>query len=158
MFTSLETVSPAMDKSRTGSTRGTYKLHGEIIALPFRSKKASWKTVEASANNVATQSTMMASYKDPNLKAQLTPYHPLAPRNRMPVKFKNEPTPGKRFTKDRNAGTYDPFDQHLEPGFTRFRTTTQNYFDYDVSALNVGGTNQGIVSAKSKIIHTNQMR
>ena len=38
----------------------------------------------------------------------------------------------------------------------RFRTTSQNYFNYDTKALAVGESNQGIVSEKSKWIHKKQ--
>ena len=49
------------------------------------------------------RSTSKASYKDPNMKMQLTPYHPNAQRNRLPVKFDNEATPFRRFCQVRNA-------------------------------------------------------
>ena len=41
-------------------------------------------------------------------------------------------------------------------GFVRFRTTSQNYYEYDTKALAVGESNQGIVSEKSKWIHQKQ--
>ena len=41
-------------------------------------------------------------------------------------------------------------------GFQRFRTSTQNFYNYDTKALAVGESNQGIVSEKSKWIHTKQ--
>ena len=45
----------------------------------------------------------------------------------------------------------------MEAGYQRFRTTSQNFYDYDTKALAVGESNQGIVSEKSKIIHKNQL-
>ena len=55
-----------------------------------------------------------------------------------------------------------PFDNSffgggMEAGYQRFRTTSQNFYDYDTKALAVGESNQGIVSEKSKIIHKNQL-
>lgn len=43
-----------------------------------------------------------------------------------------------------------------EAGYQRFRTTSQNFFNYDTKALAVGESNQGIVSEKSKWIHAKQ--
>ena len=43
-----------------------------------------------------------------------------------------------------------------EAGYQRFRTTSQNFYDYDTKALAVGESNQGIVSEKSKWIHAKQ--
>ncbi len=144
-----------MGLSRTGSTLGVYRRNGELIAIPHKSTNAAeWKTA---TDATTRQSTMAASFRDPNLKTQLTPYHPNAPRNRLPVKFKDEPTHGKRFCKDRNAQSYYP-PKVSEPGFERFRTTSQNFYAYDTSTLAVGGTNQGIVAIKSRIIHANQFR
>ena len=50
---------------------------------------------------------MKESFKDPNLKAALTPYHPNAIRNRLPVEFKDSAVPGKRFCYPRNQHTYE---------------------------------------------------
>ena len=52
-------------------------------------------------------STTKESFKDPNLKAALTPYHPNAQRSRLPVSFKNEAKPFKRFCQVRNQHTYE---------------------------------------------------
>ena len=46
----------------------------------------------------------------------------------------------------RNVHTYDFFGAGMEAGFNRFRTTSQNFYDYDTKALEVGSSNQGIVS------------
>lgn len=35
-----------------------------------------------------------------------------------------------------------------EAGYQRFRTTSQNFYDYDVNVLDVGATNPGIVVRK----------
>ncbi len=88
---------------------------------------------------------MKDSFKDPNLKAALTPYHANAQRSRLPVTFKNEAKPFRRFCQVRNEHTYDFFSSGTEAGFERFRTTTQNYYSYDTGALAVGESNQGIV-------------
>ena len=37
------------------------------------------------------------------------------------------------------------FDKGTGAGYVRFRTTSQNYYDYDTKALSVGESNQGIV-------------
>ena len=52
--------------------------------------------------------------------------------------------------------TYDFFDKGTGAGFVRFRTTSQNFYDYDTKALTVGESNQGIVSEKSKWFHKQQ--
>ena len=53
----------------------------------------------------------------------------------------------------------DAFDTRVpEAGYQRFRTTSQNFFDYDTAALAVGETNQGIVSEATKAIHAKQLK
>ena len=52
-------------------------------------------------------STTKDSFKDPNCKAALTPYHPNAIRNRLPVEFKDSAIPGIRFCYPRNNHTYE---------------------------------------------------
>ena len=52
-------------------------------------------------------STMKESFKDPNVKAALTLYHPNAIRNRLPVEFKNSAIPHVRFCHPRNKHTYE---------------------------------------------------
>mmetsp|Transcript_8414 Transcript_8414/g.18763 ORF Transcript_8414/g.18763 Transcript_8414/m.18763 type:complete len:148 (-) Transcript_8414:154-597(-) len=145
-----------MDYSRTGSSRGVYKRNGEIMAIPHAGIEASWALNEKTAARGQTQSTMKDSFKDPNLKQALTAYHPNAQRSRMPVQFKNEAKPFKRFCQVRNQHTYNFFDKGTGAGYVRFRTTSQNYYDYDTKALSVGESNQGIVSEKSKWIHQKQ--
>ena len=48
------------------------------------------------------------------------------------------------------------FSGQKEAGYQRFRTTNQNFYNYDTRALAVGESNQGIVSEKSKVIHLKQ--
>ena len=143
-------------QSRTGSTRGVYKRNGEIMALPHPVKKSEAELNAASAARTALTSTAKDSFKDPNMKAALTPYHPNAIRNRLPVHFHGEAKPHRRFCQQRNEHTYDFFDQGTGAGFVRFRTSSQNFFDYDTNSLSVGESNQGIVSEKSKWIHKQQ--
>jgi len=144
-------------QSRTGSSKGVYKRNGEIMAVPHPAAEASWAQNEKTAARGVTLSTTKDSFKDPNVKAALTPYHPNAQRSRLPVSFKNEAKPFKRFCQVRNQHTYDFFDKGAGgAGFVRFRTTAQNYYDYDTKALSVGESNQGIVSEKSKWIHKKQ--
>ena len=69
--------------SRTGSSRGVYRQNGELIAVPHRVMKKSY-AANAAAGNLTAPSTMKDSYKDPNVKAALTKYHPNAIRNRLP--------------------------------------------------------------------------
>ena len=57
---------------------------------------------------------MKASFKDPNVKAALTAYHPNAIRNRLPVEFKDSAIPGKRFCYPRNNHTYECARRWLE--------------------------------------------
>lgn len=57
----------------------------------------------------------------------------------------------------RCARRYYP-NSNKEAGFQQFRTSSQNFYGYDVKALAVGESNQGIVSEKSKWIHTMQMK
>ena len=89
------------------------------------------------------------------MKMAHTPYHPHAPRNRLPEHFKGEARPMVRFCQARNVSDHALLYGHLEAGYERFRTTQQNYFDYDTKPM-VGETNQGIVSDTSKKIHTQQ--
>ena len=56
---------------------------------------------------VAPRSTCKESYKDPNMKAQLTKYHPNARRSRLPEHFANEAKPYVRFCQVRNEHTYE---------------------------------------------------
>ena len=84
---------------------------------------------------------MKDSYKDPNVKAALTPYHPNAQRSRLPVHFRNEAKPYVRFCQQRNQQTYVQ-QSRTEAGFERFRTTSSNYFEYDTKVLSVGESNQ----------------
>ena len=140
--------------SRTGSSRGVTKQNGEIIATPHPTMKKSYGGEVKDPNGLLSTSKM--SFKDPNMKAALTPYHPNAIRNRLPVEFKDAAIPATRFCHPRNKHTYDFFGGSQEAGYQRFRTTSQNYYAYDTKALAVGESNQGIVSEKSKIIHAKQ--
>ena len=69
--------------SGTGSSRGVYRQNGELIAVPHRVMKKSY-AANAAAGNLTAPSPMKDSYKDPNVKAALTKYHPNAIRNRLP--------------------------------------------------------------------------
>jgi len=141
--------------SRTGSSRGVSKQNGEIIAKPHPTMKKSYAGNDTQGKEAAN-STMKDSFKDPNQKAALPPYHPNALRNRLPVEFKDSAIPNVRFCHPRNKHTYDFFSGSQEAGYQRFRTTSQNYYAYDTKALAVGESNQGIVSEKSKWIHQKQ--
>jgi len=88
------------------------------------------------------------------MKQSLTKYHPNAIRNRLPVVFKDAAIPGRRFCYPRNV--HQKYELPQQPGFNRFRTTSQNFYNYDTKALSVGESNQGIVSEKSKWIHQAQ--
>ena len=55
------------------------------------------RAAQRSASRV--RSTNKDSYRDPNLKAALVPYHPNAPRSRLPVHFQDEAKPFRRFCK-----------------------------------------------------------
>ena len=50
---------------------------------------------------------MKESFKNPNLTAALTPYHPNALRNRNKVEFKDAALPGVRMCYPRNQHTYE---------------------------------------------------
>lgn len=92
------------------------------------------------------RSTMGESFKDPNMKQALTPYHPLAIRNRLPVVFDNAPIPRARFCFPRNNHTYDFFKAGNTPaGFQTYRTTNGNFYGNDTRVLDVGDNNAGIV-------------
>ena len=183
-------------ESRTGSSLGVQKKNGEIIATCHKVAKKSYNDAQPRLSGLS--STMKESFKDPNQKAALTPYHPHAIRNRLPVVFKDAAIPGVRFCYPRNVPSmcaappcfflrisrvhspsacasprarcsrkpcaaalprlHRPESTVTEPGFNRFRTTSQNYFGYDPNALSVGESNQGIVSEKSKIIHLKQQK
>ena len=89
---------------------------------------------------------MGESFKDPNMKQALTPYHPLAIRNRLPVVFDNAPIPRARFCFPRNNHTYDFFKAGNTPaGFQTYRTTNGNFYGNDTRVLDVGDNNAGIV-------------
>ena len=45
----------------------------------------------------------------------------------------------------------------VPPGYNPYRTTSQNFYDYDTSMLSVGESNQGIVSEKAKNLHSKQL-
>jgi len=141
--------------SRTGSSLGVSKQNGEIVARPHPTMKKSYAGNELSGQ-ATTLSTAKDSFKDPNRKAALTAYHPNAIRNRLPVEFKDSAIPTVRFCYPRNQHTYDFFSGNQEAGYQRFRTSSQNFYDYDTKALAVGESNQGIVSEKSKWIHSKQ--
>ena len=142
--------------SRTGSSRGVMKQNGEIIAVPHKTVKKSYNDNSARAD---LKSTTKESFKDPNVKQQLSKYDHNALRNRLPVVFKGEAEPYKRFCQPRNMTSADfQIGGHVEAGYQRFRTTFQNFYDYDTSALEVGETNQGIVSEATKNIHAKQLK
>ena len=63
------------------------------------------RAAQRSASRV--RSTNKDSYRDPNLKAALVPYHPNAPRSRLPVHFQDEAKPFRRFCKPRNEHSYE---------------------------------------------------
>ena len=89
---------------------------------------------------------MGETFKDPNMKQALTPYHPLAIRNRLPVVFDNAPIPRARFCFPRNNHTYDFFKAGNTPaGFQTYRTTNGNFYGNDTRVLDVGDNNAGIV-------------
>lgn len=44
--------------------------------------------------------------KTATTKKPLVPYYPNAPRNRLPVRFDNEPEPGVRYCKTKNASSF----------------------------------------------------
>mmetsp|Transcript_551 Transcript_551/g.1122 ORF Transcript_551/g.1122 Transcript_551/m.1122 type:complete len:161 (+) Transcript_551:25-507(+) len=145
-------------KSRTNSSRGYYKRNGELIAIAHPKPGPSNHASMNEGSGGILQSTMKESFRDPNLKATLTPYHPNAPRSRLPVHFTDEAKPYRRFCKPRNEHSYDIFNQPTGPGFVRFKTSSQNFFGQDTSSMAVGESNQGIVSDKSKSIHAAQAK
>jgi len=142
--------------SRTGSSTGVYKKNGEMIAQTHPVNKGSWKANEASASRMVGTSTTKDAFKNPHHKQTLTPYHPNAHRSRPPVRFQDEAQACVRFCKPRNVATYDFMQGGAQAGFERFRTSSQNYYAYDTKALQVGESNQGIVSEKTKWIHARQ--
>ena len=89
--------------SRTGSSKRVYKRNGEILAVPWYTPNSSYDKPASMRIN----STMRASFRDPNMKATLTPYDPNALRNRLPVKFRDEAIPCVRFCKARGEHTYE---------------------------------------------------
>jgi len=133
-----------------------YKRNGEVLAKPHPMAKSSFALNEASSKRSVAESTFAASYKDPNMKQALTAYHPNAIRNRLPVTFAGEAKPAARFCQPRNVGTYNFMEGTEGAGYQRFRTTSNNYFAYDTTALEVGASNSGIVSEKAKQIHAKQ--
>ena len=86
----------------------------------------------------------------------LTPYHWNAPRSRYTPQFQNEARPMVRFCQPRNVSDPNMLAGYVHAGYERFRTTSQNYFDYDTKATAVGETNPGIVSELSKSVHYKQ--
>jgi hypothetical protein len=101
--------------------------------------------------------THKASYKDPTkVSDDLTPYHWNAPRSRYTPQFENEARPMVRFCQPRNVSNPNMLAGYVHAGYERFRTTSQNYFDYDTKATAVGETNPGIVSELSKSVHYKQ--
>jgi len=143
--------------SNTGSSRGVYKRNGEVLAIPHPVPQGSWKLNEDMAMRQSAISTATDSYQDPLRKQKLVAYHPNAARNRNAVVFPNEAEPFKRFCQPRNETTFDFMSNGTqEPGYQRFRTSSQNFYAYDTKALSVGESNQGIVSDKTKTIHKGQ--
>ncbi|KOO33937.1 hypothetical protein Ctob_010753 [Chrysochromulina tobinii] len=141
-------------KSRTNSSKGVYKRNGETMAICHKTIP---KSYGGPTNSKANTSTMGESFKDPNMKQALTPYHPLAIRNRLPVVFDNAPIPRARFCFPRNNHTYDFFKAGNTPaGFQTYRTTNGNFYGNDTRVLDVGDNNAGIVSYMSKVLHAKQ--
>eukprot|EP00965_Chrysotila_dentata_P168808 5574218-Pleurochrysis_carterae.AAC.4 len=89
--------------SLTGSSRGIVRRNGEVTALSHPVSNGSWKESEASAVRMQSDSISKLSYKDPNVKQALTAYHPNAPRSRLPLQFKGEAQPFRRFCAPRNC-------------------------------------------------------
>jgi len=140
--------------SRTNSSKGVYKRNGETMAIchPVLPKSYGGPT-----NSKANTSTTKDSFKDPNMKQALTPYHPHAIRNRLPVVFDDAPKPRERFCYPRNVHTYDFIKAGNTPaGFQTYRTTNGNYYGNDTRVLDVGDSNAGVVSYMTKVLHAKQ--
>ena len=138
-------------KSRTGSTKGSFKRNGEVLGYAHFTPPA-----RPAASREVMTSTAKASYKDPNEKQPIVKYDPNALRNRLPVVFEGAAKPFARFCQVRNNHTYDfmnPGNGAKPPGFNPYRTTSQNFFAYDTQMLAVGESNQGIVSEKARNLH-----
>jgi len=73
------TVGPGF-QSRTNSTKGYFKRNGELVAIPHSVPVSSALLNEKTAARGSLTSTNKTDFKDPNLKASLTAYHPNAPR------------------------------------------------------------------------------
>lgn len=140
-------------KSKTGSCTGLISRNGELIAVAH---KTSGKSFDKDAESEKT-STMRLSYKDPNLKQALEKYDPNALRNRLPVNFDGAAKPFLRFCHPRNQHTYDFMKGNTPPGYNPYKTTSGNFFNYDTKALEVGQSNQGIVSERVRVIHEQQL-
>ncbi|KOO25948.1 putative gelation factor [Chrysochromulina tobinii] len=139
------------NKSRTGSTKGSFKRNGEVLGYAHFTPPA-----RPAASREVMTSTAKASYKDPNEKQPIVKYDPNALRNRLPVVFEGAAKPFARFCQVRNNHTYDfmnPGNGAKPPGFNPYRTTSQNFFAYDTQMLAVGESNQGIVSEKARNLH-----
>lgn len=89
--------------SRTGNSRGYYQSNGELLAKVH----PKGCVTHVSEPKRYLLSTARTSFKDPNAKAQLIPYHPNALRNRLVVEFQNEAIPGRRFCAPRNQTSYE---------------------------------------------------
>lgn len=141
--------------SRTGSSRGTFRRNGEVLAYTHPTAGG---TYEAKTRRVPT-STMKESYVDPTQKEPLVKYHPLALRNRLPVVFDNAPIPMARFCKPRNTSSvnYNIMQGQKPPGFNQYLTTHKNYYSNEACQPITNDTNQGIVSHMAKVLHAKQV-
>ena len=106
-------------KSRTGSTKGSFKRNGEVLGYAHFTPPA-----RPAASREVMTSTAKASYKDPNEKQPIVKYDPNALRNRLPVVFEGAAKPFARFCQVRNNHTYDfmnPGNGAKPPGFNPYR-------------------------------------
>ena len=88
-----------------------YGLPSSFISTTRRDPRASCTSCASRTTHtppsVCVHSTQKDSFKDPNMRQQLLPYHPNALRSRVPVHFKNEAKPFQRFCQVRNEHTYE---------------------------------------------------
>ena len=152
----VKKVPPAVPPTSGTSAPPPRPAHASLVT-PENCARARVGRPALTAASPRRAGTHKASYKDPTkVSDDLTPYHWNAPRSRYTPQFENEARPMVRFCQPRNVSNPNMLAGYVHAGYERFRTTSQNYFDYDTKATAVGETNPGIVSELSKSVHYKQ--
>jgi hypothetical protein len=147
-------IAMTAENSRTGSTVAIIRKNGELFAVPHKLKK----TPCSPGEKFSSSTTHKEHYAKPmslGSPKPLTPYHHNHQRNRLPVRFDNEPEKYVRFCAERNISRDIKIKDGSNADRTRFMTTSKSTY-IEHSGVPVGFSNTGIVAEKTQWVHKRQ--